>query len=96
MGSRILFLTEVDRHATPDFFDTPDPVSDPISMKLQNEDLRIAAKVSVALNLFVAEKKLDGFAYYYDGPADSELQKVLSNLIVGNSILTSKLLLDLK
>ncbi len=72
------------------FFDTPDPVSDPISMKLQDDDLRIAAKVSIALTRFVKEKKLDGLAYYYDGPENSELQTVLSNLIVGNSILTSK------
>jgi L-arabinose isomerase len=73
-----------------DFFDTPDPVSDPISMKLQPEDLRIAAKVSLALNYFIQEKQIDGLAYYYDGPENSELQTVLSNLIVGNSLLTSK------
>ncbi len=72
-----------------DFFDTPDPVSDPISLKLQKEDLRIAAKVSLALIGFVKEKDLDGLAYYYDGPKGSELQAVLSNLIVGNSLLTS-------
>jgi L-arabinose isomerase len=73
-----------------DFFDTPDPVSDPISLKLQDEDLRIAAKVSVALTRFIEEKKLDGLAYYYDGPENSELRMVMSNLIVGNSLLTSK------
>ena len=72
------------------FFDTPDPVSDPISMKLHDNDLRIAAKVSVALTRFVEEKKLDGLAYYYDGPENSEIRTVLSNLIVGNSLLTSK------
>lgn len=72
-----------------EFFDTPDPVSDPISMKLTTEDLLLAARVSVGLNQFVEEKNLDGLAYYYDGPEGSELQKVMSNLIVGNSILTS-------
>lgn len=72
-----------------DFFDTPDPVSDPISLKLQNDDLRIAAKVSVALTHFVKEKKLDGLAYYYDGAEGSELRSVMANLIVGNSLLTS-------
>lgn len=71
------------------FFDTPDPVSDPISMKLIDEDLRIAAKVSIALEKFVIERNIDGLAYYYDGPSDSELRRVMSNLIVGNSILTS-------
>lgn len=73
-----------------DFFDTPDPVSDPISMKLSGEDLRIAAKVSVALENFVKANFLDGLAYYYDGPEDSELREVMSNLIVGNSLLTAK------
>ena len=73
-----------------DFFDTPEPVSDPISMKLTAEDLRIAAKVSVALENFIKTNDLDGLAYYYDGPDDSELRQVMSNLIVGNSLLTAK------
>lgn len=72
------------------FFDTPDPVSDPISMKLRDEDLLIAAKVSVALENFVKSNSLDGLAYYYDGPEDSEIRQVMSNLIVGNSLLTAK------
>ncbi len=73
-----------------DFFDTPDPVSDPISTKLLDEDLHLAAKVSIALEHFVQINKLDGLAYYYDGPEGSELRKVMSNLIVGNSLLTAR------
>jgi L-arabinose isomerase len=72
-----------------DFFDTPDPVSDPISMKLRKEDLRIAARVSVALKKFIKETGLNGLSYYYDGPPDSEIRMVMSNLIVGNSLLTA-------
>ncbi|HUX96446.1 MAG TPA: L-fucose/L-arabinose isomerase family protein [Bacteroidales bacterium] len=72
------------------FFDTPDPVSDPISMKLTDSDLNIAAKVSVALSKFITSKRLDGLAYYYDGPEESEVRKVMSNLIVGNSLLTAE------
>ncbi|UCS93833.1 L-fucose/L-arabinose isomerase family protein [Echinicola marina] len=71
------------------FFDTPDPVSDPISEKLKPEDLEVAASVSVALKKFVEEKKLDGLAYYYNGEENSDTQLVMSNLIVGNSLLTS-------
>ncbi len=71
------------------FFDTPEPVSDPIAEKLKPEDLRVAARVSVALKKFVEESKLDGLAYYYDGPEGSELRTVLTNLIVGNSLLTA-------
>ncbi|GAB3916986.1 L-fucose/L-arabinose isomerase family protein [Larkinella terrae] len=69
------------------FFDTPDPVSDPISEKLRDSDLRIAAQVAVALEKFVKAKKLDGLAYYYDGPEGSDTRVVMSNLIVGNSLL---------
>jgi len=71
-----------------DFFDTPIPVSDPITRKLSDEDLHTAAKVSIALEAFVEEKDLDGLAYYYESIPDSELQKVVTNLIVGNSLLT--------
>ncbi len=73
-----------------DFFDTPDPVSDPISMKLKDDDLRIAAKVSVALEKFIIDNNLNGLAYYYNGPENSELRTVMSNLIVGNSLLAAK------
>jgi L-arabinose isomerase len=38
------------------FFDTPDPVSDPISEKLKPTDLNVAAKVSVALKKFIAQE----------------------------------------
>jgi L-arabinose isomerase len=72
------------------FFDTPDPVSDPISMKLLDDDLRMAANVSVALGNFMKNNQLDGLAYYYDGPEDCDVRKVMSNLIVGNSLLTAK------
>jgi L-arabinose isomerase len=71
-----------------DFFDTPDPVSDPISEKLTAADLETSARITIALEKFVEEKKLDGLAYYYEGEAGSETQLVMSNLIVGNSLLT--------
>ncbi|MEX0883397.1 MAG: L-fucose/L-arabinose isomerase family protein [Cyclobacteriaceae bacterium] len=71
------------------FFDTPDPVSDPISEKLKPTDLRVAAKASVALKKFIAQEALDGLAYYYNGEDKSDAQLVMSNLIVGNSLLTS-------
>lgn len=71
-----------------DFFDTPYPVSDPISEKLKEEDLYAAARIAVALEKFVEEKKLDGLAYYYEGGENSDTRLVMSNLIVGNSLLT--------
>jgi len=71
------------------FFDTPDPVSDPISEKLKDADLATAARVTVALEKFVAEKRIDGLVYYYEGEANSIERLVMSNLIVGNSLLTA-------
>lgn len=70
-----------------DFFDTPFPVSDPISDKLKDADLDTSAKVTIALEKFVKEKKLDGLAYYYEGEEGSNTRLVMSNLIVGNSLL---------
>jgi L-arabinose isomerase len=70
-------------------FDTPDPKSDPITRKLTTEDLHVAAQVAVALDKFVDEKALDGLAYYYEGEPDSEMRRVVSNLTVGNSLLTA-------
>lgn len=88
------FRTATDEEIDPvkerilDFFDTPDPVSDPISEKLKEADLHIAAQVMVALEKFVQDRNLDGLAYYYDGEEGSDERVVMSNLIVGNSLLT--------
>lgn len=79
---------ETEKERILDFFDTPEPVSDPISEKLKSADLEVAARVSVALEKFVLDKKLDGLAYYYEGPDGSNTQLVMTNLIVGNSLLT--------
>ncbi|MFI5123679.1 MAG: hypothetical protein ACHQDF_00055 [Chitinophagales bacterium] len=72
------------------FFDTPDPVSDPISEKLRDSDLEMSARVSVALEQFVSAKKLTGLAYYYEGEENSITRNVMANLIVGNSLLTGE------
>lgn len=73
-----------------DFFETPDPVSDPISMKLRKEDLEVAARVSLALDKFIDNNQLDGLAYYYNGAENSPIRQLMSNLIVGNSLLTAR------
>ncbi len=71
-----------------DFFDTPDPVSDPITTKLTDADLETAARCAVALDGLIAEKDLTGLAYYYEGDPGSEMRTLMTNLIVGNSLLT--------
>lgn len=70
-------------------FDTPDPESDPITQKLTKTDLGSAARAAVALDKFIEEKQLDGLAYYYEAKDGSEMRQLVTNLIVGNSLLTA-------
>jgi L-arabinose isomerase len=72
-----------------DLFDTPDPKSDPITEKLTEADLEVAARVAVALDKFVDAYELDGLAYYYEGEEGSPMRELVTNLIVGNSLLTA-------
>ena len=71
------------------FFDTPDPTSDNITFMLREEDLELAAKVAVSLESMIDERKLTGLAYYYEAQEGSEMRKMVTNFIVGNSLLTS-------
>jgi len=70
-------------------FDTPDPKSDPLTRKLTEEDLQTAAETAVALDKFVDIYNLDSLAYYYEGSEGSEVRRLVTNLIVGNSLLTA-------
>ena len=72
-----------------EFFDTPDPVSDPWTEKLTDHDLDVAAKAAVALEKFIEKRQLDGFAYYYEGEEGSMTRELVTNFIVGNSLLTA-------
>ena len=72
------------------FFLTPDPKSDPLTEKLTSKDLKTAARAAVALENFAQSKKLDGLAYYYESIPDSEVRTVMTNLIVGNSLLIAQ------
>ena len=71
-------------------FDTPVPISDPVTRKLTDEDLRQAAHSAVALDKFVDKYKLTGLAYYYEASEGSVQRKVASSFIVGNSILNAQ------
>jgi L-arabinose isomerase len=72
-----------------EIFDTPEPKSDPVTTKLLPADLETAARASLALDRFVDQHELDGLAYYYEGEPDSLTRKIVTNLIVGNSLLTA-------
>ncbi|MDO5579797.1 MAG: L-fucose/L-arabinose isomerase family protein [Planctomycetia bacterium] len=81
-------LIEAKKKEILDFFDTPDPVSDPITTKVTPEHLHTAAKAAIALEKFIEKKKLDGLAYYYEAAPGSQTRELVTNLIVGNSLLT--------
>lgn len=70
-------------------FETPNPKSDPITERLTEQDLHSGAKAAVALDKFIEEKDLDGLAYYYEAEEGSEMRRLVTNLIVGNSLLTA-------
>jgi L-arabinose isomerase len=70
-------------------FDTPEPRADPLTRKLTDEDLHLAARAAVTLDRFIAHHELDGLAYYYEGEPGSPLRELVTNLIVGNSLLTA-------
>jgi len=71
-----------------EFFDTPEPRSDPLTQKLTEKDLENAARSAVALESLIAEKNLTGLAYYYEADEGSEMRTLVTNLIIGNSLLT--------
>lgn len=70
-------------------FDTPDPGADPLTEKLTDGDLTTAARAAATLDRFVDQHALDGLAYYYEGEPGSPLRSLVTNLIVGNSLLTA-------
>jgi L-arabinose isomerase len=72
-----------------DLFETPDPKSDPITEKLTEHDLHVAARIAVALDKFIDTFNLDGLAYYYEGEKSGSMRQLVTNLIVGNSLLTA-------
>lgn len=71
-------------------FDMPEPKSDPVTMKLTDEDRYQAAKSAVALDKLVDKYHLTGLAYYYEGRENSMHRTVASTFIVGNSILNAQ------
>ena len=81
--------TEAMKRRVLELFDTPDPKSDPITRKLTEPDLDMASRVAVALERFVDAHELDGLAYYYEGAPDSPMRQLVTNLVVGNSLLTA-------
>ncbi|AYB42801.1 L-fucose/L-arabinose isomerase family protein [Paenibacillus lautus] len=71
-------------------FTLADPFIDPITRPIRQEDLDWSAKVAVGLDKLVSEYGLTGLAYYYRGLDNNEYERISSNMVLGNSLLTAK------
>ena len=54
------------------------------------DELRRAARTSVALDAFVAQHELDAMAYYYKGSGNPANEDTMSSIILGTSLLTAR------
>lgn len=71
-------------------FDTPTPVSDPVTMRLTDDDFEKSAKGAAALDRLIDTFNLDGMAYYYEGRQGTIQREVATSFIVGNSLLNAQ------
>lgn len=56
----------------------------------EEEELRRAARTSVALHRFVTNYDLDAMAYYYKGSGNAANEDTMSSIILGTSLLTAR------
>ena len=54
------------------------------------EELRRAARTSVALDAFAARHRLDAMAYYYKGTGNAANEDTMSSIILGTSLMTAR------
>jgi L-arabinose isomerase len=57
---------------------------------ISQEALEWGARVAVALEKLAADFDLDGLAYYYRGTGGDQIERIASNMIVGNTLLTAR------
>lgn len=72
-----------------DTFEICDPSVDPLTDYVKREDLEFSARQSVALRKLVDNHKLVSLAYYYKSVVGNPYESIASNLIIGNTFLTS-------
>jgi len=70
-------------------FDLKDKSFDPTTKDIDEADIQWAVKVSVGLDKLVHNNGLSGFAYYYEGENNSIYERAASNLMIGNSLMTT-------
>ena len=70
-------------------FEIKEPSGDPLTDYVHDEDLEWAGRLSAALHALVEKHDLAALAYYYKGENGNLYEKIASNLIIGNTFLTS-------
>ncbi len=71
-------------------FDIREPSNDPLTDYVQDKDLELAARCAVGLDKLVETNGLSALAYFYKGEKGNDYETIASNLIIGNSLLTTK------
>ena len=71
-------------------FDIREPSNDPLTDYVTHADLEWAARNAVGLDHLVEHNGLSALAYFYKGEHQNLYERIASNLIIGNSLLTSR------
>ena len=71
-------------------FDIREPSNDPLTDHVGESDLAGAARNAVALDKLVTNNGLSALAYFYKGEHGNEYEDIAANLIIGNTLLTSR------
>ena len=71
-------------------FELMPPSYERMTVPIREEDVRWSAQVAVGLDKLVERNNLSGLVYYYCGENDSIYERTASNLIIGNSLMTTK------
>ncbi|MBR2488866.1 MAG: L-fucose/L-arabinose isomerase family protein [Clostridia bacterium] len=70
-------------------FDIREPSNDPLTDFVEESDILWSARTAVGLDKLVENNGLTALAYYYKGE-NNFYERIASNLIIGNSLLTSR------
>ena len=73
-----------------DIFRICSPSEDPLTDVVCDKDILLAARCAVGLDRLVEERGLSALAYFYRGMPGTEEEQIAANLIIGNSLLTSR------
>lgn len=71
-------------------FDIKEPSNDPLTDYVGDSDLEWAARNAVGLDKLIESNGLTALAYFYKGENNNLYERIASNLIIGNSLLTSR------